>query len=99
MWGKVIVVDVNNTGKICRAENVYVKSPDRDKIIIVKLKMQKKICAFKILAIIIFRKNILVLVDQDKAHKIYATKYVYDQSSHGHKIITFKQKIQKNLCQ
>ena len=51
------------------------------------------------MAIIIFRKNILVLVDQDKAHKIYATKYVYDQSSHGHKIITFKQKIQKNLCQ
>ena len=64
--------------KICRAENVYVKSPDRDKIIIVKPKMQKKICAFKILAITIFRKNILVLVNQDKAHKIYATEYVYD---------------------
>ena len=41
----------------------------------------------------------MMVLKQDNAHEIYAAENVYDQSSHGDKIITFKPKMQKNPCQ
>ena len=40
----VIVVYLDNAGKICTAENVFVKIPYREKIIIFKSKKQKNMC-------------------------------------------------------
>ena len=36
-----------------------------------------------------------MVLNQDSAHEIYAAENVYDQSSHGGKIITFKPKMKK----
>ena len=51
---KVIVLNLDNASKRCTADNLYVKSSYRDKIIIFKPKMKKNVCAIKILTITMF---------------------------------------------